>query len=100
MSKRFTITEDEKRQIKGLYLINEQKKGEEVLPCPKEKFDIVDGTETIKKGINRDGLTEYVRVNPTKTFNVNRYCNGEIEHSYQAYINIKNGKLVLSQYVD
>lgn len=93
MSKRFTITEDEKRQIKGLYLINE-----EVEACQNEKFDIVDGTETIKKGIDRDGLTEYVKVNPTKTFNVNRYCNGNIEHSYLAYI--EKGKLVLSQHVD
>lgn len=93
MNKRLTITEEEKRQIKGLYLINE-----EVATCQNEKFDIVDGTETIKKGINRDGLTEYVKVNPTKTFNVNRYCNGKIEHSYQAYI--KKDKLVLSQYVD
>ena len=98
MSKRFTITEDEKRQIKGLYSINEQKKEKEVPPCPQEKFNIVDGTKTIKKEINRDGLTEYVNVNPTKTFNVNRYCNGKIEHSYIAYI--QKGKLVLSQHID
>jgi hypothetical protein len=96
--KKFIISEDEKRHIKGLYLINEQEKEKEVPPCPQEKFNIVDGTETIKKEIDRNGLTEYVTVNPTKTFNVNRYCNGKIEHSYMAYI--ERGKLVLSQHID
>jgi hypothetical protein len=89
MSKRFTITEDEKRQIKGLYLINEDDTS-----CQNEKFDIVDGTKTIKKQIDRNGLTEYVK-GSRKTINVIKYCNGKREHSYEAYI--EDGKLVLDQ---
>jgi len=90
MSKRLTITEDEKRQIKGLYLINE-----EVATCQNEKFDIVEGTKTIKKQIDRNGLTEYVK-GSRKTVTAIRYCNSKREHSYEAYI--EGGKLVLDQY--
>ena len=89
MSKRFVITEDEKRQIKGLYLINEDD-----ISCQNEKFDIVEGTKTIKKQIDRNGLTEYVK-GSRKTINVIKYCNGKLEHSYEAYI--EDGKLVLDQ---
>jgi hypothetical protein len=98
MSKRFTITEDEKRQIKGLYLINE-----EVETCQNEKFKITDGDKFVKNP--KTGKEEFTRVELTneaqKTKDylvVNRYCNGNIEHSYQAYI--KDGKLFLEIYID
>ena len=64
MSKRLIINEEEKNRIKGLYLINE-----EDATCQNEKFDIVEGTKTIKKQIDRNGLTEYVK-GSRKTINV------------------------------
>ena len=89
MSKRLIINEEEKNRIKGLYLINE-----EDATCQNEKFDIVEGTKSIKKQIDRNGLTEYVK-GSRKTINVIKYCNGKREHSYEAYI--EDGKLVLDQ---
>ena len=68
MSKRLIINEEEKNRIKGLYLINE-----EDATCQNEKFDIVEGTKTIKKQIDRNGLTEYVK-GSRKTINVIKYC--------------------------
>jgi hypothetical protein len=88
MSKRFTITEDEKRQIKGLYLINEDD-----VACQNETFKITQGTKVIKT-VNREQLTNEVK--KTKGYlDVDRYCNGKIEHSYQA--SYENGKLSLDQ---
>jgi hypothetical protein len=94
MSKRFVITEYEKRHIKGLYLINEDDD-----TCQNETFKIMKGTEVFK---NSDGKEKFTRVELTnevkKTkgyLDVDRYCNGKIEHSYQA--SYENGKLSLDQ---
>ena len=86
---KFIVTEDEKRHIKGLYIINEA-----TAKCQNERFDIVNGTTTIKKQIDRNGLTEYVK-GSRKTVNVIKYCNGVREHSYYAYI--EGGELVITQ---
>ena len=88
--KKFIISEEEKNHIKKLYLISE-----EVATCKNEKFDIVEGTKTIKKQIDRNGLTEYVK-GSRKTVNTIRYCDSKREHSYEA--DIEGGKLVLNQY--
>jgi hypothetical protein len=95
MSKRFVITEDEKRQIKGLYLINEDDTS-----CQNETFKIMNGTKVVKN--SKTGKEEFTRVELTnevkKTkdyLDVDRYCNGKIEHSYQA--SYENGKLSLDQ---
>ena len=88
MSKRLIITEEEKNRIKGLYLINEEDAG-----CQNETFKIMKGTNVVKT-VNRTQLTEEVK--KTKTYlDVDRYCNGKIEHSYQA--TFENGKLALDQ---
>lgn len=94
MSKRLIITEEEKNRIKGLYLINE-----EDVACQNETFKIMKGTKVVK---NSNGKEESTRVEltnevkKTKTYlDVDRYCNGKIEHSYQA--TFENGKLVLDQ---
>ena len=94
MSKRLIINEEEKNRIKGLYLVNE---GEGT--CQNEKFKIMNGTKVVKNSngkeeSNRVELTNEVK--KTKTYlDVDRYCNGKIEHSYQA--TYENGKLVLDQ---
>jgi len=84
---KFIVTEDEKRHIKGLYIINE-----ETAKCQNERFDIVNGVKTIKKQIDRNGLTEYVK-GSRKIVDVIKYCNGKREHSYKA--SIEGGNLVL-----
>jgi len=94
MSKRFTITEDEKRQIKGLYLINEDDD-----TCQNETFKITKGTEVVKKSNGKEEFTRVELTNEVKKtkgyLDVNRYCNGKIEHAYQA--SYENGKLSLDQ---
>ena len=47
MSKRLIITEEEKQEIKKLYFLNED------AGCANEKFDVVKGTKTIKKQIEK-----------------------------------------------
>jgi hypothetical protein len=87
---KFTITEDEKRHIKGLYLINEA-----TAKCQNERFDIVNGTKTIKKQITREDLIKYVSSSRSDV-SVIQYCNSKRTNSFEA--SVKNGELVLDQY--
>ena len=86
MSQRLTITEDEKNHIKGLYLINEG-----TSKCPNEKFDIVNGTKTIKKQISREDLIKYASSSRSGV-SVIQYCDSKRTNSSE--VSVKNGELV------
>ena len=87
---KFIVTEDEKKHIKGLYLINEA-----TAKCQNERFDIVNGTKTIKKQVTREDLIKYVSGSRSDV-SVIQYCNSKRTHSFEA--SVKNGELVLDQY--
>ena len=82
---KFIVTEDEKRHIKGLYLINEA-----VTKCQSERFDIVNGPKKIKKQFTREDLIKYVSSSRSDV-SVIQYCDSKRKNSFG--VSVKDGEL-------